>query len=220
MEKPKDGSSVMDYGPDGHNSLGPDFPPPAYPKRNTSALKIARTVSFTLIMITFLIGVFVLLGCYIRLHQSKCECEFENIPQQVPLESVQHQSEIKRYDPDPLLAVDSQPIPSKKMTAIPLRLHLDGDTGRMIKKNHKARVNCVVEKKKSMELTAHEPKTVMTPLGNITTDPRLIHVLGERMVFSCHSDMHNTHKPMDNYKEIPSRSRRDINNMYSCDCSC
>lgn len=27
----------------------------------------------------------------------------------------------------------------------------------------------------------------MTPYGNITTDPRLIHLTGEKLIFSCHS---------------------------------
>ncbi|XP_076356838.1 uncharacterized protein LOC143250252 [Tachypleus tridentatus] len=218
MEKPKDGASVADYGSDGHSSIGSDFPPPAYPKRPSSAPKIVSIISLTLVMMTILIGVFVLLGFYVQLRHSECDCGLEKVPQPFSLERSNRQSKPTYYDPDPLLAVPSRS--SKKITAIPLRLHLDGDTGRMIKKKNKARVSCDVEKKKTMALTAQKPKTLITPLGNITTDPRLIHIMGERMVFSCHNDMRNTHKPMNDYKEIPSRSRRDTSNMCDCDCTC
>ncbi|XP_022237425.1 uncharacterized protein LOC111084971 [Limulus polyphemus] len=210
--------SLMAYIDENRISIFVEGTTQAYPKRPSSAPKIVSIISLTLVMMTILIGVFVLLGFYVQLRQAECDCGLEKVPQPFSLESIERQSKASRYDPDPLLAVPSQS--SKKMTAIPLRLHLDGDTGRMIKKKNKARVSCDVEKKKTMALTAQKPKTLITPFGNITTDPRLIHVMGERMVFSCHSDMRNTHKPVNDYKEIPSRSRRDTSNMYDCDCTC
>lgn len=49
-------------------------------------------------------------------------------------------------------------------------------------------MNCVIEKRKSEEMTDHQAKNVALPFGvNMTTDPRYEHVTGERMVIFCES---------------------------------
>lgn len=69
---------------------------------------------------------------------------------------------------------------------LPLQLDLDDIAGAVM--NQKARMNCVVEKKRAEEVVDHQSKTLRLPFGvNLTTDPRYERVTGERMVIMCES---------------------------------
>lgn len=71
---------------------------------------------------------------------------------------------------------------------LPLQLDFDEIAGSLMEKNHRSRMNCVVEKKSAEEVTDHQAKTVRLPFGvNITTDPRYEHITGERMAIYCES---------------------------------
>ncbi|XP_022253452.1 uncharacterized protein LOC111088236 [Limulus polyphemus] len=170
---------------------------------------------------TFVIGVFVLLGVYFQLRHSQCQCGPEKILEALPLKSVQHEPKTIHYDPDSFLAVASRSNSFKTINPASLRLKLDENIGKRIRKNHKARVNCIIEKKKAVEVIAQKSKTITTPLGNRTTDPRMMHTTGEKMVFFCQSDVRRSHKPMVNeVTEVLSRSRRATIGACICDCFC
>lgn len=52
----------------------------------------------------------------------------------------------------------------------------------------RSRMNCIVEKRRAEELVDHQPRNVRLPFGlNLTTDPRLERVTGERMAIFCES---------------------------------
>lgn len=51
--------------------------------------------------------------------------------------------------------------------------------------NGNEKVNCVIERKAANQIITSESKHLVTPFGNITTDPKLIHLTGEKLVFSC-----------------------------------
>lgn len=49
-------------------------------------------------------------------------------------------------------------------------------------------MNCIVEKRRAEELVDHQARNVRLPFGlNLTTDPRLERVTGERMAIFCES---------------------------------
>lgn len=52
----------------------------------------------------------------------------------------------------------------------------------------RSRMNCIVEKRRAEELVDHQARNVRLPFGlNLTTDPRLERVTGERMAIFCES---------------------------------
>ncbi|CAH2010107.1 unnamed protein product [Acanthoscelides obtectus] len=88
---------------------------------------------------------------------------------------------------------DKTPIQLK----LPLQLDLDELTQAFLEKNQRSKMNCIVEKKKAEELVDHQPKTIRLPFGvNLTTDPRLERLSGERMVIICESGTMQRAQPM------------------------
>ncbi|CAH0546946.1 unnamed protein product [Brassicogethes aeneus] len=79
---------------------------------------------------------------------------------------------------------------------LPLQLDFDDLAGALIDRNQKSRMNCVVEKKRAEELVDHQSKTVRLPFGvNLTTDPRLERISGERMAIFCESGHFQSAQP-------------------------
>ncbi|RWS28384.1 uncharacterized protein B4U80_02888 [Leptotrombidium deliense] len=77
---------------------------------------------------------------------------------------------------------------SKSDSKLPVQLHMDGEAGDLMRNAGKGEMKCSVERKTAVQIIASEPKMLMTPYGNITTDPRLIHMTGEKMVITCGSN--------------------------------
>ncbi|CAN7992441.1 unnamed protein product, partial [Ixodes hexagonus] len=89
----------------------------------------------------------------------------------------------------------------------------------LLKKNQRAQVSCVVEKKKASEVIAHEPKMLITPFGNMTTEPRMVHLTGERMVFSCITGTRDEN-PRNASTQRNGRVKRGIAEEKDCACNC
>lgn len=55
---------------------------------------------------------------------------------------------------------------------------------------------------------------LITPYGNITTDPRLIHLTGEKMVFTCDTANKEVNKKNRNKTEINDSVFEAIGNVF------
>ncbi|XP_077286959.1 uncharacterized protein LOC143911789 isoform X2 [Arctopsyche grandis] len=79
---------------------------------------------------------------------------------------------------------------------LPLQLDFDELAGALMEKNQRSRMNCIVEKRRAEELVDHQPRNLRLPFGlNLTTDPRLERVTGERMAIFCESGNDQKHIP-------------------------
>jgi len=227
MEKSKvavDESSTVDYRNDSNSIVSL---PPAYDKPVSTTLKVARILSLTLLAVTTIVGIMVLLGIYI--HQGyQCNC---GIAEQVAASQVQPVSaaRIDRMDHDNTYTADDKTAKDQdKQLPVPLKLELDAALGTILKdpKNKKAEVNCVAETRKASQVISQDPKMLMTPFGNFSTDPKLVHLMGERMVLSCISAVKPSKKASKAKKMankvagmLP-RPRRSTKEMCSCNCDC
>ncbi|KAI1297189.1 hypothetical protein HDE_04718 [Halotydeus destructor] len=134
------------------------------------ALRIAKMISCTLIAMSAIIGVFIFMSALV---QSRGSCrvgpyasESRNGPFYAPLTS----------------SASDENNGGKRM---PLRIQMDASATDFLRHNKKGHMSCAVEKKTATQIIASEPKLLITPYGNITTDPRLIQLKGEKMVFTC-----------------------------------
>ncbi|CAG2164855.1 unnamed protein product [Oppiella nova] len=197
--------------PDRRNTMASDLPPSEFQSYYVSdSLKMAKVISKTLLAITVILSALVLISVYIQAN-NRCSCgrqKSRNGPYFEPLTAESEDKERRR---------------------LPLSIEMAGSAGM----NTKGHVNCVVERKVANQIIASEPKTLITPYGNITTDPRLIHLTGEKMVFTCNSanketNRKNKTKTEDKDKENEviaelirsKRSTGTANNKCICDCDC
>jgi hypothetical protein len=187
-------------------------------------------ISATLLGMTFILGAFMLMTVYIQGSNRGCPClatdqrsESRNSPYYEALNGEDTGKTVKR---------------------LPIRIQMDGEAGDLMRKNRKGHVNCAVERKTATQIIASEPKMLVTPYGNITTDPRIIHMTGEKMIFSCSTRdkmMPSKRKPYRKYssvirlnnlleKPVPSdmteakvesRPKRSVETKKcACDCTC
>ncbi|KAG8200726.1 hypothetical protein JTE90_022336 [Oedothorax gibbosus] len=228
MEKSKvavDETSNVDYRSNDSSSIV--SLPPAYDKPVSTTLKVARILSVTLLAVTTIIGVMVLLGIYIR-QQQHCTCdnsrgEMVSASQVQPLSAAR----IDRMDHENTFTTDDKDAKKGKELSKPLKLELDAALGTILKdpKNKKAEVNCVAETRKASQVIHQDPKMLMTPFGNFTTDPKLVQVMGERMVMTCVSAVKQNKKTSKGRKlankGLLPRPRRSLEKeMCSCNCDC
>ncbi|KFM59815.1 uncharacterized protein LOC118188755 [Stegodyphus dumicola] len=227
MEKTKvavDESSNVDYRNDSNSIVSL---PPAYDKPVSTKLKIARILSLTLLAITTIVGIMVLLGIYI--HQGyQCQCDRETVSasQVQPMSAAR----IDRMDHGPTYTTDDKGSKEQgKGMSVPLKLELDAALGTILKdpKNKKAEVNCVAETRKASQVISQDPKMLMTPFGNFSTDPKVVHLMGERMVMSCISAVKQSKKSKSKKDKAANklasllpRPRRSTKEMCSCNCDC
>jgi len=208
----KSTSTAMDYAAsEVQSSIGL---PPAYSKPASDSLKMARMISKTLLGITAMLGFVILTSFYIQARASRdCACyrgaESRNGPY---------------YEP---LTAESGEDGQRKL---PVSIQMNGPAGDLLMKrmNTKGHVNCVVERKAATQIIASEPKMLITPYGNITTDPRLIHLSGEKMTFTCKSankempNKKNAKKDKEANDTVESRSKRStsVESKSECACNC
>ncbi|XP_042909127.2 uncharacterized protein [Parasteatoda tepidariorum] len=172
MEKSKvavDESSTVDYRNETNSIVSL---PPAYHKPPVStSLKIARILSLTLLAMTAIIGILVIIGMYV--HQGY-QCQNYATQPMARIDRMDHEQQSSESSKQPV-------------KDLPLKLELDAALGTILKnpKNKKAEVNCVAETKKASQIISQDPKMLMTPFGNFSTDPKLLRLTGERMVLSC-----------------------------------
>ncbi|KAG1659874.1 hypothetical protein GQR58_022287 [Nymphon striatum] len=122
-----------------------------------------------------------------------------------------------------LLVSESQHAATKKVP-VPLQLSLPKDLDfsvqdMMGKSNQKARMNCMMEKKSSSEIVNHKTKVLQTPYGNLTTDPRMVHLTGQTMSVTCHTGTKDTRHPHPHPHPHPPRYRRPGPPPFSVDRS-
>ncbi|XP_015785348.1 uncharacterized protein LOC107362742 [Tetranychus urticae] len=168
-------SSTMDY----HNhpsetqstiGLTAETSYQAYQTQQT--LKMVKMVAYAMIGMTMILGSFILLSAYVQTG-ARCNCRG-------------YQGSESRDSPyyEPLTGLPSEDGEAKRL---PIRIQMDGEAGELMKAGKKGRINCEVERRVATQIIASEPKMLITPYGNMTTDPRLIHMTGEKMFFSCSS---------------------------------
>ncbi|GFY59110.1 uncharacterized protein TNIN_218251 [Trichonephila inaurata madagascariensis] len=228
MEKSKvavDESASVDYRNETNSIVSL---PPAYAKPTSTTLKVARILSVTLLAVTTIIGVMVLLGIYIHQgYQCQCDKEMMSASQMQPMSAAR----IDRMDHDNTYTTDEKDAqPKGKGVPMPLKLELDAALGTILKdpKNKKAEVNCVAETRKASQVIHQDPKMLMTPFGNFSTDPKLVQLMGERMVMSCISAVKQPNKKSSKAKKAAAklaagllpRPRRSTKEMCSCNCDC
>nr|XP_050047171.1 uncharacterized protein LOC126544027 [Dermacentor andersoni] len=213
------GMAQMDYPASELGSIGRDLlPPPAYQRPGSERLKVSVVLASALVAISIVVGVVVVLVVHLRAQQTHCACA--PLPQAAALKG-------RAGD---LSSAASGSVISK--LPMPLKLQLDPLAGQLLKKNQRAQVSCVVEKKKASEVIAHEPRTLMTPFGNMTTEPRMVHLTGERMIFSCLTGTRDEPRgagaasrgpagaAAPGQGNGPSRMKRGIAEEKDCACNC
>ncbi|XP_054164745.1 uncharacterized protein LOC128962399 [Oppia nitens] len=199
---------------DRRNTLQSDLPPSEFQTYQSSeSLKMAKVISKTLLAITAIISCLVIISIYIQTN-NRCSCGRQK----------------SRNGPyfEPLVAESED----KEKRRLPLSIEMAGSAGDLMKKmNTKGHVNCVVERKVTNEIIASEPKMLITPFGNITTDPRLVHLTGEKMVFTCNSANKETNKKNKTKSDLndkesqvielrAKRSTEKVKSECACDCKC
>ncbi|XP_067135558.1 uncharacterized protein [Centruroides vittatus] len=186
----------------------------AYKQPGSNSQKLTRIISYTVVTMTVIIGVFVLAGMYIRSQRRECPCTIQ--------ENQVYNRQVASIEEEPLNAVASEVVPKK--LSLPLKLQIDDSAGKMLNKNQKAHVNCIIEKRKASQIISQEPKTLMTPFGNITSDPGMVHLTGEKMIFSCFSGVkkNKPRRPIKNATFLgdKSRPRRETGKDCMCACEC
>jgi len=138
------------------------------PTNVLQTMKLARVIALSCLGMTAVLALFVMInsgGC-------RCDCR-----------GVAESSGNPFYES--LIAGPSEVNGRRK--GMPLRIEMQGDAGELLKRNKKGKVNCSVERKVATQIIASEPKLLITPYGNITTDPRIIHMTGEKMIFTCNA---------------------------------
>jgi len=131
-------------------------------------MKLARMIALSCLGMTAFLALFVMINS----GGSRCDCR-----------GVAESSANPFYEP--LITGPSEVNGGRK--GMPLRIQMEGDAGELLKRNKKGKVNCSVERKVATQIIASEPKLLITPYGNITTDPRIIHMTGEKMIFTCNA---------------------------------
>ncbi|KAK8788645.1 hypothetical protein V5799_021578 [Amblyomma americanum] len=192
----------------------------AYQRPGSERLKVSVVVASALVAISLVVGVVVVLVVHLRAQQ-QLHCACAPPPQAAAL---------KTRAGGELSSAASGSVISK--LPMPLKLQLDPLAGQLLKKNQRAQVSCVVEKKKASEVIAHEPRTLMTPFGNMTTEPRMVHLTGERMIFSCLTGTRDEPRGGSTTPRAPlgatapgqgngpSRMKRGIAEEKDCACNC
>uniref|UniRef100_T1J248 Uncharacterized protein n=1 Tax=Strigamia maritima TaxID=126957 RepID=T1J248_STRMM len=198
MEKKGDPTSIPMSYDDGQSTYSMDQPPPAYKKPEAPSVKIAKIIAATLFGLSVVIGGVVIASVYI---QTKNQCIL--IPQTVPFDTLNGAesapiAEALQQGPAEQ-AVESQEdnsAGSDEKIHIPLQLDIDDLAGQMMENNQRARMNCLIEKKKAEEVVTQTPKQLRTPFGNLTTDHRYVHITGESMSLSCRSGNARSIRPI------------------------
>lgn len=161
------------------NELIPDYSP----RMESTALIVAKLISRTLLLITLIISLLVLVTVYIQ-SKNMAHCEY-GIGARESRNNPAYFEPLTSESSDPNFESNT-PNSGRK---IPISIRMSGRAGDLMNAapNGKGNVNCVIERKTANQIIASEPKKLYTPYGNITTDPRLVHLTGEKLVFSCHS---------------------------------
>ncbi|XP_053212460.1 uncharacterized protein LOC128395987 isoform X2 [Panonychus citri] len=156
-------------------------------------VKMIKMVAYTMIGMTIILGSFILLSAYVQ-SGGRCNC----------YRGYQLGSE-SRDSPyyEPLTAASGDDSGDGASRRLPIRILMDGEAGQLMKDGKKGRINCEVERRVATQIIASEPKMLITPYGNMTTDPKLIHMTGEKMFFSCSSgNPSKSKKPKQTIKTI------------------
>lgn len=170
---------------------------PAYSPRlitnpaESTAIAVAKLISRTLLLITLIVSLLVLVTVYIQSKNQGLRCEYGLRASESSRDGGAY-FEPLTSDSGDSADFDGPPMSSGGGGAgrkIPISIRMSGRAGDLMNAapNGKGHVNCVIERKTANQIIASEPKKLITPYGNITTDPRLIHLTGEKLVFSCHS---------------------------------
>ena len=215
-------------------------PPPAYHRSQSSAVQVAKIIAVTVVLVSVVLGGFILASAYVTANASCRELREElemlsEVAERLPLQpealvqeepearqtnDIQQQEKEKEKDAsqeskdsDSDSSSESEDEEDEKPIHIRLPLQLDFDdlAGALMEQNQRSRMNCMVEKKRAEEVVDHKPKTVALPFGvNLTTDPRLERISGERMVIFCESGNMQRHIPQPQPQPQPDQQEDTI----------
>jgi hypothetical protein len=217
-------------------------PPPAYKMRNSNSVKIAKIVAVTIVLSSFIIGLFVLGSTYL---QAKASCNymdsvqaalekellmdrFDDFPRAEALHDSDTTNILSSNEKSEILKKSihsseneineneiQKPVPTTTFTdsesndvgldnsssdeseelkriqvKLPLELELDHIANAILEQNRKAKMNCIVERRRAEETVDAPGRTIQLPFGlNLNTDPKQKMVTGERLVIMCESGM-------------------------------
>ncbi|XP_023235310.1 uncharacterized protein LOC111634706 [Centruroides sculpturatus] len=113
---PHEDMATVDY-----NSMGQDILPPAYKQPGSNSQKLTRIISYTVVTMTVIIGVFVLAGMYIRSQGRECPCTIQEN------QFSRRIDKLASIEEEPLNAVASEVVPKK--LSLPLKLQIDDSAG-------------------------------------------------------------------------------------------
>lgn len=170
-------------------------PPPAYIKPKSSSVQIAKIIAGTVVLVSIILGCFILASAYVNANASCKQLEQElallsEVAErfQAPLqpealvqdaphaERLQGRSDDEKHVKEIDNNIDEtneseqenevdEPEDKKIRFKIPLQLDFDDLAGELVQNNKKSRMNCVVEKKRAEQMIDHQPKTLNLPFG-------------------------------------------------------
>jgi hypothetical protein len=99
-------------------------------------------------------------------------------------------------------SVDKTDEVKRVQVKLPLELELDHIANAILEQNQKAKMNCIVERRRAEEIVDAPGRTLQLPFGlNINTDPKQKKVTGERLVIMCESGMEHNNNENNNVNE-------------------
>ncbi|XP_066148894.1 bromodomain-containing protein DDB_G0280777 isoform X1 [Euwallacea fornicatus] len=170
-------------------------PPPAYHKHKSSAVQVAKIIAVTVVVVSFVLGIFILASAYVTATASCRQLEQDlellgevadrfdnsNLPQpealrQEETKPIKRQSEPVETPKKNAKDIDDNSVDddesasdsdeeSKTRFRLPLQIDFDDLAGSLIAKNQRSKMNCIVEKKRAEQVVDHQPKTVRLPFG-------------------------------------------------------
>jgi len=148
---------------------------------SSDTMSTPKLLSLTMIAVTCLMGFFLLAAVYIQTN-NRCVCAYGGASGS----SMSAESQNAPYF-EPLKALSSEET-SKEIRNLPLRIRMHGDARDLMSSgSNGGRVSCEITRKTASQVIASEPKELNTPFGNITTDPKLMHLTGEKLFFTCYN---------------------------------
>ncbi|KAK2722625.1 uncharacterized protein LOC136034561 isoform X2 [Artemia franciscana] len=180
--------------------------PPVYRKHKSAAAQIAKTISWTVVAVAFILGGSIIFAAWIQASASctaktsvneKVAAEPIAEPQSLVQNSISEDPnesseekivETVILEEDPLNILNQIPEKNLRINRMPLEFLFDDLFADMSENNHRANMNCFVEKKKTDEMEEQAAKDLLLPFGlNFTTDPKFIRTTGEKMMVVCES---------------------------------
>lgn len=216
MEKEPQPESLADV------TIKPDYPPsevysseppPAYQRPQSSAIQVARIIAFTVVVVSIILGGFMLASAYVSANASCKQLEQElqfltdSVDRIQPLQpealiqddqKADHEATEKATSEN---ASTKQPVEEPQDSSsseendeadqiamklkLPMQIILNELADVLAEKQERQETNCIIEKRVSEQLVDRAPQMPRFPFGFGRPDARQEHITGEKIIIIC-----------------------------------